>query len=183
MKVLALILVAGLAGRAYASDADDMAAAANGFYTVYSTFHPSDGIPAEKARAQLAPYLSPALRQLLVDGDAAEQRYAQATKNMSPPLVEGDLFTSNFEGATAWHVGRCEAGASGGRCTVALGYRDPTREDPKPVNWADTIYLVHTSAGWRIDDIGYGSSAAFANKGRLTGVVKDALRDAADVTP
>ncbi len=176
-----LIFYAALgASAAFAADTDDMAAAASGFYAAYGTLHPSDGIPDAATRARMKPYLSPALDRRLAETGAAEERYMTATRHMAPPLLEGDIFTSNFEGATAWSVGPCSAAPGGGRCTIALGYRDPGREDPKPVNWKDTILLVQTPAGWRVDDIAYGGSGAFANKGRLTAVLAEALREAAD---
>jgi hypothetical protein len=159
---------------AYASDAADVSAAANGFYGVYATFHPSDGIPDAKTRAKLEPFISPALDRLLIEGETAERHFADVTKKMSPPLIEGDLFTSNFEGATAYHVGACMAAGAAAHCTVTFGYRSNAKEDAKPVNWIDTVYLVQTANGWRVDNIAYGATWAFGNKGRL----KDTLRDA-----
>jgi hypothetical protein len=178
-------LLAGTLGTAAsppASDIEQAGAAASGFYSAYATFHPSDGIPDARGRARLEPYISSALDRLLTDGEAAEQHFAAVTKHMSPPLIEGDLFTSNFEGATAWNVGPCEIAADLARCPVALGYRSRTREDARPVNWTDTIYLVHTAAGWRVDDIAYGAAGAFGNKGRLAQTLRDAIRDGNDAT-
>jgi hypothetical protein len=62
---------------------------------------------------------------------------------------------------------------------VALGYRGGP-EDSKPVNWTDTIYLLHTPAGWKVDDIAYGGSWAFGNKGRLKETLQGAIRDGND---
>ena len=73
-------------------------AAASGFLSVYGSFHPSDGIPDVGARARLQPYLSPALNKLLADAAAAQARFSAKIKD-SPPLIEGDLFSSLFEGA------------------------------------------------------------------------------------
>jgi hypothetical protein len=161
-----------------APDLQQVTAAAEGFYAVYSAFHPSDGIPDAKARATLEPFISPALDRLLVEGEAAEQHFAAVTRNMSPPLIEGDLFTANFEGATAYHVGTCTMEANTAHCTVPLGYRGG-QEDSKPVNWTDTIWLLRTDAGWKVDDIAYGGNAAFGNKGRLKDTLQSAIRDGA----
>ena len=161
------------------SDPQQVTAAAEGFYAAYSTFHPSDGIPDAKERAQLEPFISLTLDDLLVRGEAAERRFSTVTKNMSPPLIEGDLFTSNFEGANSYHVGACEIEANAAHCTVALGYRGG-QEDNKPVNWTDTIYLVRSAAGWKVDDIAYGGNWAFGNKGRLKETLQSAIRDGND---
>lgn len=177
MRHLAFAAAALLALPAHADNAGDMSAAANGFYGVYATFHPSDGIPDAKGRAKYAPYISPALDRLLADGNRAEAAFAKANKD-SPPLIEGDLFTSNFEGASTFKVGPCKGDAKAGQCSVALVY-DDSRENPKdkPVAWNDTIYLVATQAGWRVDDIGYGAPWEFGNKGRLTKTLKDTIEN------
>ncbi|HEY3639047.1 MAG TPA: hypothetical protein VGK90_12940 [Rhizomicrobium sp.] len=159
-----------------APDLQQAAAAAESFYAVYSTFHPSDGIPDSKARAKYEPFISPSLDTLLIAGAAAESHFAAVTKNMSPPLIEGDLFTSNFEGSTSHHVGVCNADANGARCAVSFSYRDGSR-NAKPIDWTDTVFLVHVSAGWRVDDIAYGGSWDFGNKGRLKETLQSAIRD------
>jgi hypothetical protein len=183
IRTAALVIVWMSPGAARSAPAaDDAQGVANGFYAVYGTFRPSDGIPDAKGRAKYEPFISPALDRLLIEGDAAEQRFVQATKNMSPPLIEGDLFTSNFEGATSWSVGACETGATTAHCKVAFGYRGSSKEDSKPVNWTDTIYLARTSAGWRVDDIAYGAPWAFGNKGRLTQTLQSAIRDGNNAT-
>jgi hypothetical protein len=168
-----LVLSFGLliASPAAADDAGDMRAAATGFYGVYSTFHPSDGIPDAEGRAKYHSFVSPALEALLTDADAAEQRYAKANKD-SPPLVEGDLFSSLFEGATSVSIGACEASGAAGHCAANMVYAET---GTKPTNWTDTILLVKTPDGWRVDDIEYGGSWAFGNKGRLTGTLKQVI--------
>src|SRR2546423_43993 len=110
-------------GSCFADAGADMAKVATGFYEAYATFHPSDGIPDAKGHARYEPFLSPRLDQLLTGGSRAEAAFAKANKD-SPPLIEGDLFTSNFEGATAYKVDTCSANGSTGHCTVTLTYDD-----------------------------------------------------------
>jgi len=172
----------GVALSAAASTPDDPAAIANGFYGVYATFHPSDGIPDAKQRAKLEPFISPALDKLLIDGEAAQAHFASVTKNMSPPLIEGDLFTSNFEGATTYHVGACTTSREAAHCAVSFVYSGG-KKDEKPANWMDTVYLLRTANGWRVDDIGYGATWAFGNKGRLKATLASAIRDGNSTTP
>lgn len=180
--ILAALLLAASGAAAAPSDLDQVAAVANGFYGVYGTFHPSDGIPDAKGRAKYEPYISASLDKLLIDGGAAEAHFAKAMKNMSPPLVEGDLFTANFEGATSWHVGDCKIAGDAARCAIALAYADPDGKD-KPFHWTDTLYLLRTNAGWRVDDIGYGGTSQFGNKGRMTDTLQSAIRDGESATP
>lgn len=152
------------------ADVQGLSRAAASFYNVYMTLHPSDGIPDAGTRARFAPYVSSALDKLFADGNAAEIRYADATHHQSPPLVEGDPFTPNFEGATSYRIGACKIDAAGGRCQVALTYDD--RKDP-PIAWTDTVELVRSAAGWRVDDIAYGGK--FGGTGSLTQTLRDAI--------
>jgi hypothetical protein len=150
-----------------ATDMQQMSQAANGFYRGYESFRPPDGIPGPVVRARFEPYISSVLDKLLVDADAAQAHFSQVTKNLSPPLVEGDLFTPNFEGATSFQVGACTPDARGGRCAVSLVYDN--RKD-KPSLWSDSVLLQRTNEGWRVDDIVFGGG-----KGRLTDTLKGAI--------
>lgn len=176
MLVRIVAVAAFFATSAFAGDSDNdaLAKAATGFYGVYVTLHPSDGIPDSKTRAKFAAFVSPALDNLFAEGEAAEDRYAKATKNQAPPLIEGDLFTPNFEGATAYKIGACTNDSQGGHCAVTLSYDD---HKGKPLSWTDTAYLVRTSSGWRVDDIAYGGTWDFGNKGRLTQTLKSAIAE------
>jgi hypothetical protein len=174
--LLAALALSLVPAAAEVRDAASPTATARAFYGVYGTFHPSDGIPDAKARARYQPYLTPALDRLLADASAAETRFA-AKNNDSPPLIEGDLFTSNFEGANSWTVRNCETAGATARCAVDLVF-EPSDGKNKPVNWSDRLYLSRTAGGWRVDDIGYGATGAFGNKGRLSDTLKEAIRDA-----
>jgi hypothetical protein len=175
MRALAIALLVSSAASAQTNaDAPALAKTVDGFYSVYMTLHPSDGIPDRATRARFDPFVSPALDKLFAEGGDAEARYAKATKNQAPPLVEGDPFTPNFEGATSYKIGVCTSDARGGRCAVALAYDDKKN---KQLVWTDTVYLVRTSAGWRVDDIAYGGNWDFGNKGRLTQTLKSAIAE------
>jgi len=167
-----LFVLAAYASPAAADDAAAPHATAEGFYRVYGGFHPSDGVPDGDSLAKYRPYLSPKLELLLQQAGEAEARFTAANKD-SPPLVEGDLFSSLFEGATSVAVGACQAVGGKAQCAVALRH-DETGE--KPVAWSDTVYLVNTPQGWRVDDIGYGGTWAFGNKGRLTTVLGQVIQ-------
>ncbi len=48
----------------------------------------------------------------------------------------------------------------------------------RAVNWTDTLLLVNTSQGWRLDDIAYGGGFQFGNTGRLSETLKTVLSEA-----
>lgn len=149
---------------------------AKAFYAAYATFRLSDGIPDDRARAVYEPVISPALSKLLAKASAAEHGFLKSHKD-SPPLIEGDLFTSNFEGATSFHVGRCDTGGGEAQCGVDLSY---ARAGEKPVLWTDSLKLVAIGSEWRVDDIAYGGKSAFGNTGRLTQTLAQAIREAGE---
>ena len=169
-RTLFLLAILASTSASAQNNTDALAKAAKGFYDVYMTLHPSDGIPDGATRAKFVPYVSPALDRLFGDGDRAEDRYATATKNQAPPLIEGDPFTPNFEGATSYRLGTCALDNQGGHCAVMLAYDD---HKDRPLSWTDTVYLVRTDQGWRVDDIAYDPN--FGNRGRLTRTLKSAI--------
>jgi hypothetical protein len=152
----------------------DPSGTANGFLAVYGGFHPSDGIPDSAGRARLAPYFSPGLNKRLADAAAAQAQFAAKVK-VAPPLLEGDIFSSLFEGATGWKLGVCSATGNAARCPVAFTHADAGR---KPLLWTDTLILSNTAEGWRIDDIVYGGGFQFGNTGTLTETLKTVLSEA-----
>jgi hypothetical protein len=137
-----------------------------------------DGVPDAAQRAKYEPYMTSALTKLLAQAAEAEKRYAKANRD-SPPMVEGDLFSSNFEGISTFRVNECTVTRASARCHVQLRYaaQDPGPQD-KPVDWTDTVTLLQTGAGWRIDDIAFGGKWAFGNHGALKSVLEDVIADA-----
>jgi len=181
MKPMMLILAAALlTSTALADEVADQAAARAalaGFYGVHGKSD-QDGVPDAKLRAQYLPYISPQLVESLTNADAAEDKYAKANPH-SPPMIEGDLFSPNFEGITSFKVGACVAKGDTILCKMLLHYADAhPRPQDKPVDWIDTVTLVKTNGGWRVDDIAYGGTWDFGNHGTLKGLLKDVIADA-----
>jgi hypothetical protein len=174
VKVTTAALVLLSVVPALADESSSPEGTARRFYAVYSTFHPSDGIPDSKARAEYEPLISPALEKLLESAEAAEARFTGANKD-APPLLDGDLFTSNLEGATSYDVGSCSRKSAIAQCRVSLIF-DPGNGN-KLVRWTDTLLVVETPLGWRIDDIIYGATSAYGNKGRLSETLNRAIAD------
>jgi len=154
--------------------AEDMASAASGFYAAYLSLPRQGGIPDATARIRYAPLLSPRLNKLIAEAAAAETRFAKANKN-SPPLIEGDLFSSLFEGFSQFKLGACSGSPTSGQCAVSLTYQS---RGQKPVTWNDAVMLVNTPAGWKIDDIAYKAGFQFGNSGLLSDTLKFTIAQA-----
>lgn len=165
------LLLAFLLAAAPAFAAGDPAAAVNAFYQVYGSQHAQgEGIPDATVRLRFQPVLSPRLNRQLADAAAAQARLTTKVKNAVPPVLEGDIFSSLFEGASAWKVGACQTAAKTARCSVALSYVPPPAAGPKakPASWNDTVLLVNTPQGWKVDDVVYDPSFASGNTGKLS---------------
>ena len=175
--ILAIPAVALAASPAEGDEAMDAAAAA--FYRVYGSFHPSSGVPDAGGRARLAPVLSARLGGLLAAAAQANTRL-HARMPAAPPLLEGDIFSSHFEGATSWSLAPCRAEPA--RCVATLTFV-PRSQGGKPVTWPvtwkDTLYLVRDGGQWRADDVGYDAALAGGNSGRLSQTLAAAIRMAA----
>ena len=148
---------------------------ANSFYATYASLPHNGGIPDATGRVRYAPLLSPRLSKLIADAAAAEARFSRQNKD-APPLIEGDLFSSLFEGFTQFKVGACSGDAKKGQCSVSLTYQD--RKNPKPVTWTDTLLLVNTPMGWKVDDLAYNAGFQFGNTGLLSDTLKMAISEA-----
>jgi hypothetical protein len=151
------------------------------FYRVYLELRPS-GVPAARARGRLAPAISPSLAELLQRADAAERHYKKVTRNEVPPLVEGDLFTSLFEGAHSFVIRECHRSVAGGAvCSVELQHAGTA--DKTTIRWSDKIYLVRHAGRWVVDDIEYLGDWQFMHKGRLRELLRRVIRDGANARP
>jgi hypothetical protein len=151
--------------------AGDPAAAVNDFYGVYAAQRAQgEGIPDATVRLRFQPVLSPRLNKQLADAAFAQARLTAKVKNALPPVLEGDIFSSLFEGASAWKVGACQESAKTARCDVALSYAPASTagSKAKPANWTDAVLLVNTPQGWKVDDVVYDAGFAFGNTGRLS---------------
>jgi hypothetical protein len=140
------------------------------FYSVYLKSHAS-GLPDSKKLHQLKPYLSQQLAALLLNAQEEQKRFIKNYPDEKPPWIEGDLFSSLFEGPTGFTLAVVAITNDRARIMVRFTYNDP--ETPgKPFTWQDAVYLVKEHAAWVIADIEYLGGWDFAPKIRLTESLK-----------
>jgi len=150
-----------------------------GFYQQHLKAH-NPGIPGADELKQLQPFLSPMLFALLSKASDAEARYrAAATDGVPPPLVNGDLFTSLFEGATSFSLDSCESENNRASCTVRFRYRASSSDakDDSDESWRDKLLLVRQNQQWLIDDIEFIGNSQSAQTEYLTDTLNSIVND------
>lgn len=167
---LALVLAAGCTRppqpvdtESAASAAGSPGATATAFYTTVMTL-PVGGVPDAAGQAALAPLVTADLATSLGAARAAEDAHTAATDNEEPPMLQGDIFGSMFEGRTGFVVADCVESGNGVSCDVAQSYSDQSGDS----EWTDTVILVQEEGAWKVADVAYGGDWGFANRGRLS---------------
>jgi len=136
------------------------------------------GAPRGGQLAALAPYLSAELRQLLTEAAERRDAAAAAHPDQKPPFVEGDLFTSLFEGPTGLAILASGDGAAERRVVVQFS---DDRATPA-VTWTDTVVVVEEEGRLVVADVVYGGTWDFASRGSLLETLHGGLHPA-DATP
>ena len=124
------------------------------------------GLPTRSQLQALTPLMSDRLLGLLRDAQAAQARALARHRGAEPPLVQGALWVSLFEGATRLVQVQRIAGLNAWQATLAY------QQGSNAVEWQDRVWLVNQArAGtnrWFVDDIEFGGQWDFARQGRLS---------------
>ena len=129
------------------------------------------GAPTAAQLTSLAPYLSDTLRALLVAARQRTEADAARDPNEKPAFVEGDLFSSLFEGPNAVEV---VADSTRGDQQVVTVRMTSTTANP-PVRWTDRVVLMKERGRYVIDDVEYAGTWDFASKGTLSASIVEGL--------
>ena len=151
-------------------------------YAALAAARPS-GAPTDAQRLTLAPLLTAELTGLLQRADAARSAARVAAPGEKPPFTDGDLFSSLFEGPTAFAVGKAVSAATapGGRLgdlrvPVDLVHTiDPAAGGGEPTTWTDTVLLREENGRFVVADIAFGGGWDFANKGSMVAALRAGL--------
>jgi hypothetical protein len=146
------------------ANTDTPKAAAKAFYDILTKKRVS-GLPTKEAWKELQPRLSSKLVSLIEAARAEQAAFMKKNPDEKPPWIEGDLFTSLFEGAQTHAEG--EARLSGDKAEVQVSFT--YTEGGDTTKWTDTLILTKSPAGnWLVDDVRYGGGWDFAPKGTLS---------------
>jgi hypothetical protein len=128
------------------------------------------GLPDQAALAKLAPLTTRSFQKSFERARAAEDCHHRKVGNAEPPLIQGDVFTSLFEGATQGTPGSIRV--DGRKATVEMNWSYGSAADGgKPVSWTDALLMKQGKHGWRIRDIEHRGDWQFTYHGRLSGLL------------
>src|SRR5690554_4157018 len=175
--LLAALVALPLASCGNEEAGGDTASAISAFYDIVLSER-QGGVPDMEMRTRLRPVISPELDSLLAQASEAERRHTARTNNSEPPYLQGDIFSSLFEGATAYEVGTCtvENDETMG-CAVSLSHEG----EGGPVEWTDRVLLLISGKGetrtFLVDNVAYGGEWDFASRGTLKATLRAVIAE------
>lgn len=140
----------------------DPAAAARVFYSELRRLEVT-GLPEGESWSFLSPLMSEELVAGMERARAEQADFIKKFPDEKPPWIEGDLFSSLFEGPKTFTV--LSAKVTGDRAEVPVSC--VRTEGGDTAKWSDTLILIKTGKGWLIDDVRYDGKWDFANTGTL----------------
>lgn len=138
------------------------------------------GLPSPQQLQRLSPLITPELASLIERARVLQQRQISAHPDEKPAWIEGDLFSSLFEGVTSWKLGEVfHAPTVDATVKVIQTYSAP---NPEPVTWTDTFVFKQRDGKWLLDDIRMGGDWAFKSGASLRSQLPGGGRDVEDHT-
>jgi hypothetical protein len=149
----------------------------NQFYQRLKLFK-TEGIPTFIEIDSISSLVSLEFRNALYDASDKENQYEKRSREPIPPLVEGNLFCSLFEGYSS--IGSIHQDSSAANSfKVQLIYSEntihlagDTSKSPQPVIWFDRVIMNIEHQHWVIDDIILMGHGEFNFKGSLKNRLK-----------
>lgn len=120
---------------------------------------PISGLPSSAQLQRLSPLITPELKALFEHARDLQQQMMRKHPDDKPMWIEGDLFSSMFEGATGWEIEK----------VIAPPTIDPVvklkqryvESGQKPITWTDMLVFKKQSDRWLLDDIRMGGNWDF----------------------
>jgi len=122
------------------------------------------GLPDEGEMKAYRAFLCPPLAASMDAARVRQRAFIDEHPDEKPPLVEGDLFSSLFEGVEV--VTPVGTEVEGDSARVHLSMRFGQGDDA--TKWKDDALLAKDQGSWCIADIEYHGDWPFANKGKLS---------------
>ena len=140
----------------------------------YISFYFNDyrrGLPGESQLPKLASFVTPELLALFEAANRGEDCYARQSNYEGPPAIEGDLFTSLFEGATSATYREIARDADTATFEIEWTFHDE-HLSPEPFTWQDRVFLANTRNGWRIADFAHDGDWEFMKDASVSQILQ-----------
>jgi hypothetical protein len=135
----------------------------NNFYKTYQKTTAS-GLPSPQEMRLLSPYLSKKLTATIENARAYQADYVIKNPDNKPPFIEGDLFSSLFEGFTNFKLIRHKTIQKIHIITIQFVYIDASKQATK---WTDEAIVLKENGRYVIDDIRLLGAGEFNHAGNL----------------
>ena len=121
------------------------------------------GAPSGAQLETIAPYLSDDLRAGLHAARELQESERARAPGEKPPFVDGDLFSSLFEGPSRFEIVGDTRSENRHLVAVRFTYDGAS----PPVTWQDVAVVEFEQGRWVVSDVRYGGDWDFAAKGTL----------------
>lgn len=121
------------------------------------------GLPSGHGWAQLKPLLTEQLAAAIESAQLEQAEFMKKYPGEKPPWVDGDLFSSLFEGSTTHEVSA--ENIQGDEAEVVIHFTYDS--EGSKTEWHDTMILKKADGTWLVADLKYEGEWDFASKGTL----------------
>ncbi len=136
------------------------------------------GLPSAEQLQRLSPLITPELCALFEQARVYQELQMRRHPDEKPPWIEGDMFSSLFEGVTSWEVGDVFSAPSVDPwARVKQTYAEAGQ---KPESWTDTIVFKQRGGRLLVDDMRMGGDWDFNTGTSLRGGLPGGLREGDD---
>lgn len=161
--VIGVLFVLG-AGIVVAQDATEVT---DNFYATLRDLNVR-GLPDKNQLRELSPFLSSQIVTLIKRDQKKQEAFIKKHSDEKPPLVEGDLFSSLFEGPTSYEIGKTRTMGSTREVDIYLHH---VSESDK-VKWTDTVVLKKFGGKWLVTNILFKGKWQFKSGSSLRNALK-----------
>ena len=165
--LLCLLVLIAAHSFAYGQKAETPAYTVDQFYNQYLQLN-IGGLPNAEELKAIGPFLSKEIKDLIAADLKKHQQFIKDNPDEKPPWIEGDLFSSLFEGATEYKIGKTTQTGNTAKVEVALRRKDDSGES----NWTDTVVLAKSGKKWVITDIIFNGDWEFETGSSLLNVLR-----------
>lgn len=140
----------------------DPQAAARLFYTELRRLG-LRALPTPEEWEPFVPRVTPELNEAIRRAQKEQADFRRQFPDEKPPWVDGDLFSSLFEGPRTFTFGAVKTRGDVAEARVECVHT----EGGDTAKWTDVIVLRKSDGGWLVDDLRYGGTWDFAATGTL----------------